>query len=234
MEQGRVALAKDVGNLACCLVHPEAECTPSFTPKHGYVILTTCSHVLEILLEGPSAKEVTPTVHQAVLENLWQCLKHHQSGLSASALSTPHSLCAKGLMNDRRHIRLMAGYASGLTKLHKCLRCSSSHVATELIRLYQTNDNDKASRLMDSVLRGLKRPDPHKETALLALGYIAKYVRKCVRPQTTVQRAKSCCGPSFRAGHLFDIFSDRETEPCYPRNSIPTSKQSQCCSTAHH
>jgi len=53
-----------------------------------------------------------------------------------------------------------------------------SHVATELIRLYQTNANDKASSLTDSVLRGLKRPDTHKETTLLVLGHISKYVRK--------------------------------------------------------
>ena len=109
MEQGRVALAKELGNLACFFVHPEAECTPEFTPKHGYVILTTCSQVLEMLLEGPPGKEVTPAVHQAVMESLWQCLRHHQSGLSASALSTPHSVCIKGLMDGRRHIRLAAG-----------------------------------------------------------------------------------------------------------------------------
>jgi hypothetical protein len=149
-------------------------------------------------------------------------------------LSTPHSLCAKGLMDDRRHIRLVAGYVSGFTKLCERLRSSSSHVATELIRLYQTNENDKATLLIDSVLRGLKRPDTHKETTLLVLGYIAKYVRKHDRPQTIVQQAKSCCGPSFRAGHLFDIFPDREVEPCYPRNRVPTSEQSQRCSVTHH
>lgn len=109
-EQGRVALAKEIGNLACWLVHPEAECTPEFTPKQGYTILTTCSQILELLLEGPSSKEATPAVHQVVMENLGQCLKHHHSGLSASALSITHGICAKGLMNDRRHIRLAAGY----------------------------------------------------------------------------------------------------------------------------
>lgn len=31
---------------------------------------------------------------------------------------------------------------------------------------------------MDSVLRGLKRLDTHKETTLLILGHIAKYVKK--------------------------------------------------------
>jgi len=113
LEQGRVALAKEIGNLACCLVHLEAECTPEFTPKHGYTILTTCSQVLELLLEGPQSKEVTPAVHQAVMESLGQCLRHHQSGLSASALSSAHSICAKGVMSDRRHIRLAAGYVSG-------------------------------------------------------------------------------------------------------------------------
>ena len=115
LEQGRVALAKDIGNLACFLVHPEAECTPEFTPKHGYVILTTCSQVLQILLEGPSGKEVTPVVHQTVTKSLQQCLKHHQSGLSASALSATHSICTKGLMDDRRHIRLAAGYVTDAT-----------------------------------------------------------------------------------------------------------------------
>ena len=115
LEQGRVTLAKDISDLTCCLVHPEAECIPEFTPKHGYVILTTCSQVLEMLLEGPSGKEVTPAVHQVVMESLRQCLKHHQSGLSASALSIAHSICAKGLMNDRRHIRLAAGYVSEFT-----------------------------------------------------------------------------------------------------------------------
>jgi hypothetical protein len=115
MEQGRVALAKELGNLACCLTHPDAECIPEFTPKHGYLILTTCSQVLEMLLEGPSGKEITPTVHRAVMDSLWQCLKHHQSGLSASALNTPHSICVKGLMNDRRHIRLAAGYVYEVT-----------------------------------------------------------------------------------------------------------------------
>jgi len=115
LEQGRVALAKEISDLACCLVHPEAECTPEFTPKHGYLILTTCSHVLEMLLEGPSGKEVTPVAHQVVIESLRQCLKHHQSGLSASALGTAHSICAKGLMDDRRHVRLAAGYVSNAT-----------------------------------------------------------------------------------------------------------------------
>ena len=115
LEQGRVALAKEISSLACLLVHPEAECTPEFTPKHGYVILTTCSQVLEMLLEGPPGKEVTPVVHQVVMESLRQCLKHHQSGLSASALSTVHGICTKGLMDDRRHIRLAAGYVSSVT-----------------------------------------------------------------------------------------------------------------------
>jgi hypothetical protein len=55
-----VALAKEISNLACYLIHPEAQCAPEFTPKHGYIILTTCSQVLEMLLEGPSGKEVTP------------------------------------------------------------------------------------------------------------------------------------------------------------------------------
>lgn len=112
MEQGRVTLAKELGNLACFLVHPEAECTPEFTPKHGYIILTTCSQVLEMLLEGPSGREVTPAVHQAVMESLWQCVKHHQSGLSTAALSTCHGICVKGLINSRRHIRLGAGCVS--------------------------------------------------------------------------------------------------------------------------
>jgi hypothetical protein len=112
LEQGRVALAKDVGNLACCLVHPEAECIPEFTPKHGFKILTTCSQVLEMLLEGPPGTEITSAVHQAVIESLRQCLKHHQSGLSTSALSTAHTICAKGLMDDHRNIRLAAGYVS--------------------------------------------------------------------------------------------------------------------------
>ena len=107
-----MTLANDVGNLACCLVHPEAECTPEFTPKHGFKILTTCSQVLEMLLEGPPGTEITSAVHQAVMESLRQCLKHHQSGLSASALSTAHTICAKGLMDDRRNIRLAAGYVS--------------------------------------------------------------------------------------------------------------------------
>lgn len=115
MEQGRVVLAKELSSLACCLIHPEAECTPEFTPKHGYIILTTCSQVLEMLLEGPLGKEVTPAVHQAVMESLWQILKHHHSGLSASALDTSHGICAKGLMDDRRHIRLAAGYVSKAT-----------------------------------------------------------------------------------------------------------------------
>ena len=110
-----MALAKEIGNLACCLVHLEAECTPEFTPKHGYVILTTCSQVLEVLLEGQSSNEVTSAVHQAVMECLWQCLKHHQSGLSASALSAARSICVKGLMSDRRHIRLASGYVSDAT-----------------------------------------------------------------------------------------------------------------------
>jgi len=112
LEQGRVALAKEIANLACYLVHLEAECTPEFTPKHGYTILTTCSQVLDLLLEGPQSKEVTPAVHQAVMESLRQCLRHHQSGLSSSALSVAHSICAKGVMGDRRHIRLAAGYVS--------------------------------------------------------------------------------------------------------------------------
>ena len=110
-----MALAKEVGNLACWLVHPETECTPEFTPKQGYMILTTCSQILELLLEGPSGKEVTPAVHQVVMENLWQCLRHHHSGLSASALSIAHGICAKDLMNDRRHIRLAAGYVLDAT-----------------------------------------------------------------------------------------------------------------------
>ena len=112
LEQGRVALAKEIGILACCLVHLEAECAPEFTPKHGYIILTTCSQVLEMLLEGPQSKEVTPAVHQAVMESLRQCLKHHQSGLSASALSAAHSICTKGVTDDRRNVRLAAGYVS--------------------------------------------------------------------------------------------------------------------------
>lgn len=61
---------------------------------------------------------------------------------------------------------------------YRYLLLSSSHVATELIRLYQTSENDKASSLMDLVRGGLKRSDTHKETTLLVLGYIAKYVRK--------------------------------------------------------
>lgn len=74
-----------------------------------------------MLLEGPSGKEVTPLVHQAVMENLRRCLKHQQSGLSASALSTAHSVCAKGLMDDHRHVRLAAGYASGTTAVQRKL-----------------------------------------------------------------------------------------------------------------
>lgn len=116
MEPGRVALAKEIGNLACYLIHPEAGCTPEFTPKHGYMILTTCSQVLGMLLEGPSGKEVTPAAHQAVMGSLYQCLKHHQSGLSASALSTSHSICVKGLMDKRRHTRLAAGCVSKPTE----------------------------------------------------------------------------------------------------------------------
>ena len=110
-----MALAKELGNFACCLIHPEAECTPDFTPKQAYLILTTCSQVLEMLLEGPTGKEVTPAVHRTVMDSLWQCLKHHQSGLSASALSTSHGICTKGLMDERRHIRLAAGYVSEVT-----------------------------------------------------------------------------------------------------------------------
>ena len=34
---------------------------------------------------------------------------------------------------------------------------------------------------MDSVLRGLKRADTHKETTLLVLGHIAKYVRERIQ-----------------------------------------------------
>lgn len=115
LEQGRIALAKEISDLACFLVHPEAECSPEFTPKLGYLILTTCSQVLEMLLEGPSGKEVTPVVHKVVMESLWQCLKHHHSGLSASALSTVHEISVKGLMDDHRHIRLAAGCVSDLT-----------------------------------------------------------------------------------------------------------------------
>lgn len=110
-----MALAKELGSLACCLIHPEAECTPDFTSKKAYLILTTCSQVLEMLLEGPTGKEVTPAAHRAVIDSLWQCLRHHQSGLSASALSTSHGICTKGLVNDRRHIRLAAGYVSEAT-----------------------------------------------------------------------------------------------------------------------
>jgi len=219
-----VALARDISNLACCLVHPEDDCAPEFIPKHGYMILTTCSRVFEMLLEGPSGKEVTAPVHQVVMESLRRCLKHHQSGLSASALSTAHSICAKGLMDDRRHIRLAAGYVSDTTLAQRMLTSLFSHVATELIRLYQTNENDKASSLMDSVLRGLKRPDTHKETTLLVLGHIAKYVRKRIQHSTTVHREKDCCGSSFRAGNLFDIFSDWKAESCHPRNRIPAGE----------
>lgn len=140
LEQGRVELAKDVGTLACCLVHPEAECSPEFTPKHGYVILTTCSQVLEMLLEGPSGKEVTPTVHQVVMENLRQCLKHHQSGLSASALSTSHSICAKGLVDGRRHIRLAAGYVSDVTTAK---RSFTSFFQSRRYRAYQVVSNQR-------------------------------------------------------------------------------------------
>ena len=121
LEQGRVALAKEISSFACFLVHPEAECTPEFTPKHGYVILTTCSQVLEMLLEGPPGKEVTPVVQQVVIESLRQCLKHHQSGLSASALSTAHGICVKRLMDGRRHIRLAAGYVSDATATPRVL-----------------------------------------------------------------------------------------------------------------
>lgn len=59
-----------------------------------------------------------------------------------------------------------------------------SHVATELIRLYQTNDNDGALSLMDSILRGFKRQDTHKETTLLVLGYVARYARTCTSPES--------------------------------------------------
>ena len=121
LEQGRVALARDISNLACFLVHPEAECIPEFTPKHGYIILTTCSQVLEILLEGPSGKEVTPVAHQVVIESLRQCLGHHQSGLSASALSVAYSICTKGLMDDTRYVRLAAGYVSDIAVAKRVL-----------------------------------------------------------------------------------------------------------------
>ena len=70
-----------------------------------------------------------------------------------------------------------------LPQRYKCSNNFPSHVAAELVRLYQTNENDKASSLMDSVLRGLKRPDTHKETTLLVLGYIAKYVTKRIQPR---------------------------------------------------
>jgi len=75
-----------------------------------------------MLLEGPVGKEVTPTVHQAVMKSLWQCLKHHQSGLSASALSCAHSISAKGLMDDHRHIRLAAGCVRGATAALQMLK----------------------------------------------------------------------------------------------------------------
>jgi len=99
-----------------------------------------------------------------------------------------------------------------------------SHVAAELVRLYQTNENDKASPLLNSVLRGFKRPDTHKETTLLVLGYIAKYVRKVIQSPIPVHLAKGCCGSSLGAGHLFDIFSYWKTESCHPRNRIPTGE----------
>ena len=47
---------------------------------------------------------------------------------------------------------------------------------------------------MDSVLRGLKRLDTHKETTLLVLGYIAKYVIEPIQQSATVHRTKDCCG----------------------------------------
>lgn len=212
MEQGRIALAKEISNLACYLVHSEAECAPpETTPKHGYTIVTTCSRVLEMLLEGPSGGEVTPAVQQAVMESLWRCLKHHQSGISASALSIPHSACAKGLMDDRRHIRLAAGYAFDLIDVLRVLTRPSSHVATELVRLYQTKESDKASSLMDSVLRGLKRPDTHKETTLLVLGYIAKYVRRRSRPWKIVQWTIGLLWDTFWGGPYVRYFRRLES-----------------------
>ena len=112
------------------------------------------------------------------------------------------------------------------SQCYEYLRRSFSHVAAELVRLYQTNENDKASSLLDSVMRGLKRPDTHKETTLLVLGYIAKYVGDFIHPPITVHLAKGCCGPGLGASHLFDIFPDRKAKPRYPRNRIPTG---WCC-----
>lgn len=99
-----------------------------------------------------------------------------------------------------------------------------SHVAAELVRLYQTNENDKASQLLDSVLRGFKWPDTHKETTLLVLGYIAKYVRKFIRSPITVHPEKGCRRSNLGAGHLLDIFLHWKAESCHPRNRIPAGE----------
>ena len=104
---------------------------------------------------------------------------------------------------------------------HEYLCRFPSHVATELVRLYQTNENDKASSLIDSVLRGFKEADTHKETTLLVLGYIAKYVKNCVQPLIIVHRAKSRYGKYPSEGNLFDIRPDRKAKPCHPRDRIP-------------
>ena len=110
------------------------------------------------------------------------------------------------------------------SQCYECSRHSFSHVAAELVRLYQTNENDKASSLLDSVLRGFKRSDTHKETALLVLGYIAKCVRKFIQSPITAHLAKGRCGSSLGAGHLFNIFSHRKAESCHPRNRIPAGE----------
>lgn len=109
---------------------------------------------------------------------------------------------------------------------YECLRHLFSHVATELVRLYQTNENDKASSLVDSILRGLKRPDTHKETTLLVLGYVAKYVGKRARSLIAVHQTKGRCGSGFSASCMFDIFSDREAKPRYPWNCVSAGEWS--------
>jgi len=106
----------------------------------------------------------------------------------------------------------------------ECSRRSPSHVAAELVRLNQTNENDKAPSLMESVLQGFKRSDTHKETTLLVLGYISKYARKSIQSLMTVHPAKGCCGPSLRAGHLCDIFPDWKAKSCHPWNRILTGE----------
>ena len=50
---------------------------------------------------------------------------------------------------------------------------------------------------MDSVISGLRRLDTHKETALLILGYIAKYVRKLTRPRNSYSEGKELLWVAF-------------------------------------